>query len=191
MPADGGKGTGTLPGLLFSHTKAYKQEFSQAIKDAKAAIQKHAGEKNLAIVSDIDETMLDNRAFFEKNPEFHWKEFDKWVNEAKAPSLKHTTSMLESARKKGIAIFLITGRMELLRAGTIANLVNNNIAYDGLYMRPDGNKAPAEEIKTAYRKKIEDMGFKIILNIGDQYSDLAGDHSEDCEKLPNKLYFIP
>lgn len=191
VPKDGGADVSTVKGLVFSHSSDYRKEFSQAIKDARAACQRHIGEKNVAIVSDIDETLLDNRAFFEKHPEFHWKEFDVWVNDAQAPVLKQTADFLAWARKKGFAIFFITGRMELLRSGTITNLVNNKIAYDGLYMRPNGNKTSAETVKSVFRKQIEDMGFKIIVNIGDQYSDLAGGFSEDCEKLPNKMYFIP
>ncbi|MBY0359070.1 MAG: HAD family acid phosphatase [Candidatus Obscuribacterales bacterium] len=191
IPKDGAKETNTAKGLAYSRTSAYKKEFDKAIKDARSTCQKHLGERKVAIVSDLDETLLDNRRFFEKHPEFHWKDFDVWVNDAKAPSLKKTADLLAWARKKGFAIFFITGRMELLRSGTIANLVNNGIAYDGLYMRTDGDKSPAEKVKAAYRKKIEDLGFKIIVNIGDQYSDLAGGFSEDCEKLPNKIYFIP
>jgi hypothetical protein len=34
------------------------------------------------------------------------------------------------------------------------------------------------------------MGFKIVVNIGDQDSDLAGGFALDGEKLPNKLYFV-
>lgn len=34
------------------------------------------------------------------------------------------------------------------------------------------------------------MGFKIVVNIGDQVSDLVGGYALDCEKLPNKMYFV-
>jgi hypothetical protein len=47
--------------------------------------------------------------------------------------------------------------------------------------------------KTSMRKEIEKDYF-IIANIGDQYSDLIGDktddHAERCFKLPNPFYFI-
>lgn len=178
-------------GLEFAHTAQYKKEFDDAIKNAQQALNRHRGEKNLAIVSDIDETLLDNIPFFESHEEFHWKDFFSWVDESKAPSLPKTAQLLAKARKDGIAIFLVTGRMEKLRKGTIDNLVRNGIAYDGLYMRPDDDKREAAEYKAGMRKQIEDMGYKVVLNIGDQYSDLAGGFAEDCEKLPNKLYFIP
>ncbi len=179
-------------GLSYARTPQYKKEFDDAISGACATLSKHQGEKNLAVVSDIDETLLDNMPFFEKHEEeVEWKDFFAWVDESKAPSLKKTADMLAQARKQGLAIFLVTGRMEKLRKGTIDNLVRNGIAYDGLYMRSNGDKAEAAEYKSAVRRQIEEMGYKIVLNIGDQFSDLAGGSSEDCQKLPNKIYYIP
>ncbi|MBX9688660.1 MAG: HAD family acid phosphatase [Candidatus Obscuribacterales bacterium] len=177
-------------GMEFRKTAQYKKEFSQAIADAKKACMKHLGEKDLAIVSDIDETVLDNQEYFKTHEKFAWEEFNNWVEEAKAPTLKQTADFLAWARKNGFAIFFITGRGEIDRRGTINNLVKRNIAYDGLYMRPTGDDSVAEDMKSRFRKKIQDMGYNIIVNIGDQYSDLAGGLSEDCEKLPNKMYFI-
>jgi predicted secreted acid phosphatase len=85
---------------------------------------------------------------------------------------------------------LITGRPESDRKPTILNLVRDQVSYDGLYLRDHHGGPPAEEYKTAVRQQIEKMGFKIVVNIGDQFSDLAGGYSLDCEKLPNKMYFI-
>jgi hypothetical protein len=47
------------------------------------------------------------------------------------------------------------------------------------------------EYKTNCRKDIESKGYKIILNIGDQYSDLEGGYSQAVFKLPNPMYYIP
>jgi hypothetical protein len=38
---------------------------------------------------------------------------------------------------------------------------------------PD-DKSSSQEFKTARRKEIEDAGLIIIVNVGDQYSDLRG-----------------
>lgn len=180
-------------GIAFTRTAQYRKQFSDAIAAARKAILEHQGDGGrLAVVSDIDETLLDNRLEFERHPEFKWSEFAAWINEAKAPTLKPTADFLRFARQHGYAIFLITGRPEHERAGTIQNLVRRGIAYDGLFMRSNNNPSGvAEVMKSAYRKQIEDMGFKVIVNIGDQYSDLYGGHSVDCEKLPNKMYYIP
>ncbi len=178
-------------GIKFTHTQTYTEEFDKAIASAKAALLEHEEEERVALVADIDETILDNRQEFENHPAFKWSEFAKWIAKADAPLLKPTADLLSWARSHGYAVFLITGRPEEDRASTIENLVRRGVAYDGLYMRPKGNDGLAEVMKTAHRKSIEDLGFKIVVNIGDQYSDLYGGNSIDCEKLPNKMYYIP
>lgn len=178
-------------GIQFSQTPEYHREFQDAVTTAKQALIEHAKDGRSAVVADIDETVLDNRPEFESHPNFKWSEFEQWIQKADAPTLKPTAELLSYARSHGYAVFLITGRPEHDRAGTIENLVRRGVAYDGLYMRGDHDSGPAEDMKTAYRKTIEDMGFKIVVNIGDQFSDLYGGHSIDCEKLPNKMYYIP
>ena len=181
-------------GIEYSKSKEGKKAFKKAVDQAKKFCMQYLKEnpdvKNLAIVSDIDETILDNRGLFDHVDEFSWPAFIKWIKRSDAPSLKPTTKFLKWARKKGFSIFLITGRPEKLRSYTIMNLVRNGIAYDGLYMRPKIDRGSAIKIKTRTRKEIEDMGFKIVVNIGDQVSDMVGGHALDCAKLPNKMYFV-
>jgi acid phosphatase len=178
-------------GLKFLQTPEYKQEFDQAIAGARAACEKHMNEPNVAIVSDLDETLLDNSAMFAKNPNYTMPEFRAWVRQSAAGVLSPTAEFLSWARKNGFAIFFVTGRRENERRATIENLLHNGIGYDGLFMRRINDDRPAEDFKSEYRKQIEDMGFKVIVSIGDQVSDLYGGHAEDCEKLPNHIYYIP
>ena len=187
-------------GLKYSYGKEALSEFSRAVSNGKKAIDQALLKANgdagkLCIVSDIDETLLDNRPFIERevaasDKEVNWSQFEGWVQEASGKLLKPTAELLAYARKKGLAVFLISGRVEKLRHPTISNLLKYGIAYDGLYLRGDTDKTPASSMKSIYRKKIEDMGYQIVVNIGDQYSDLAGGFAQDCEKLPNKMYFI-
>ena len=181
-------------GLSYSRSNQYRKEFAKAIREARAFcsnyLKEHPDKKRLAIVSDIDETLLDNRGYFDKNEKFNWPAFLAFVHEADAPAFSQTEKFLHWARKKGFAIFLLTGRPEKVRGSTIKNLLNNQLAYDGLYLRPDGNHEPAAKFKTRIRTQIEDLGFTIVVNIGDQISDLAGGHALDCQKLPNRLYFV-
>jgi len=191
-------------GIEYCSDKEYKARFAAACEDGRKAVDraleenknKTGSEKaSLAIVSDLDETLLDNRPFFEtikgqNEDQIDWSAFENWQKTGQAETLKPTRDLLSYARGKGVAIFFITGRMERLRRVTIDNLLKHGIAYDGLYMRANGDEQSASTMKSAFRKQIEDMGFKVVVNIGDQYSDLAGGHSIDCEKLPNKIYYI-
>ena len=44
--------------------------------------------------------------------------------------------------------------------------------------------------KSGERAKIEQRGYRIIANVGDQESDLQGGHADRAFKLPNPFYFI-
>ena len=39
--------------------------------------------------------------------------------------------------------------------------------------------------------RIENEGFTILANVGDQDSDLEGGHAKRAFKLPNPMYYIP
>lgn len=188
-------GFGHKEGLEFSKTPEYKKEFDKAIESAKLHCVEYTkanpNSLNKAIISDLDETLLDNRPYFQDvKKDFTWSDFEKWVFKAKAPNLPATAEFLKWARDQGFAIIFLTGRPENMRVVTTANLIKNKVAYDGLYMRGDDDKRPASKFKAEVRKKIESMGYKIVVNIGDQDSDLAGGFALDGEKLPNKLYFV-
>ena len=80
------------------------------------------------------------------------------------------------ARARGGGV-LPTGRPECLRAVTERNL--------------QINIRSAVELKAAERKKLVDRGYTIIVNMGDQMSDLDGGFAERTYKLPNPFYFVP
>lgn len=182
-------------GLVYSRSGECRKKFKDAVKSAKLFCAEyerdHPGERKIAIVSDIDETLLDNREAIAGKTEIDLNDWRNWIDEARAPTLKVTAHFLKWARKKGYAIFLVTGRHEHGRPATVLNLVKDGVAYDGLYMRENDDYGPAENGKVKMRKAIEDMGFKIVVNIGDQDSDLVGGYALDCEKVPNRMYFIP
>jgi acid phosphatase len=147
-----------------------------------------------AIVFDIDETTLDNYEYY-KNNDFAYIPtiWFEWVDSAKAPSVNGAFRIYAKALEKGVAVFFITGRSEKSRAGTEKNLAAAGYAkYERLIMRDKSNlKEPAGTYKALERKKIERRGYKIILNVGDQWSDLVGGSSGRAIKLPNPMYLIP
>jgi hypothetical protein len=78
----------------------------------------------------------------------------------------------------------------------VATIKNLNAAgykdWDGLFFKPDGyQQGSIIPYKSSTRKRIEESGYRIVVNIGDQYSDLAGGYSERSFKLPNPYYYIP
>jgi len=153
-----------------------------------------SGEK-LAIVLDIDETALSNWEE-EKRDDFGYieKDWNDWVNEKKSPAIAGTLRLYNEALKHGVSVFFITGRANPQEAATSENLKAAGYRdWAGLSLRgPHSAGQPVAEFKSGERQKIVDAGYHIILNVGDQLSDLAGNpHAERSVKLPNPFYYIP
>ena len=89
-------------------------------------------------------------------------------------------------------MIFITGRPNKQRDATIINL--DHEGFDGwteLRTRPDRDDLPTvQAYKTAERTKVEAEGYTIIADVGDQISDLEGEHSGCRFKVPNPFYFI-
>ena len=48
------------------------------------------------------------------------------------------------------------------------------------------------EYKSKTRAHIEDdLGYTIVANYGDQFSDLTGGYADRAVKLPNPTYYLP
>ncbi|HNY11091.1 MAG TPA: HAD family acid phosphatase [Candidatus Wallbacteria bacterium] len=146
-----------------------------------------------AVVFDIDETTVDNYEYYEKNGfAFVPKVWFEWLDSAKAPAIKGVKRIYDEAVKKGVPVFFVTGRSEKGRASAEKNLMNAGYSkYEKLIMRsPEEKSLTALKYKSQKRENIEKSGYHIILNVGDQYSDLFGGYSENILKLPNPMYFI-
>lgn len=148
--------------------------------------------KKLAIVFDIDETTLSNYSAIEADnftfgPKSQAEATDE-IGKAIQPSL----DLYNDAKARGITPFFITGRGEASRAHTESNLTREGYSdWKQLYLKPAGSTLSTVAYKTGAREDIESQGYKIIANVGDQYSDLAGGHAQIAYKLPNPFYFLP
>lgn len=87
----------------------------------------------------------------------------------------------------------------LFTTGTIDNLFTKDTAHQPwVNCNLDGNSACSTvEYKALTRKHLEapiaDGGFAadIVMNVGDQWSDLEGGYADASTKLPNPTYFLP
>ncbi len=55
----------------------------------------------------------------------------------------------------------------------------------------DGRSCTTIHYKSATRAHIESLGYDIVANFGDQFSDLKGGHADRKFKMPNPNYFLP
>ena len=111
---------------------------------------------------------------------------------AASKALVPTLSLAKRAKELGVAVFFITGRPPELREATESNLRREGYEFAGLVLLPAGARFPsAADFKAPERRKIAEQGYTIILNMGDQESDLSGGYAEKTFKLPNPVYFLP
>lgn len=177
----------------YAHDFTAQADKAIAFLTARAA-HRAPGEK-LALVLDIDETSLSNWEEMSKSDfTYRANEFTAWEKEARAPALEGTLRLYHQARRLGVSIFFITGRPEADRAATEKNLrVAGYDGWQGLALRPAHPPTQTtSDYKSAERSKIVAAGYTLVLNAGDQWSDLNGmPQAEFNLKYPNPFYFIP
>jgi predicted secreted acid phosphatase len=144
-----------------------------------------------------------------------------YVTEQKFPPVPGMVDMVNWAAHHGIAVFYLTGRPTSQETATLGNLTDDGVGVDagypapttlpngedGLFTKPDVNDYPdylkqacasdpdgkctTIHYKAATRAHIESLGYDIVGNFGDQYSDLKGGYANRTFKLPNPNYFLP
>lgn len=151
-------------------------------------------QEKLALVLDIDETTLSN---YEEmiNADFGYIKAisDAWIETAKAPAIPGTLRLFNEAQRLGVTVFFITGRPESQRAATELNLHNQGFKdWKQLILRqPPQAHSTAHDYKSSQREIIQQQGYKIILDVGDQWSDLKGAPvAEFSVKYPDPYYFL-
>jgi predicted secreted acid phosphatase len=157
----------------------------------------------LAIVLDIDETSLSNWPAYKVNGWTYIKtggcdlqtgpcNIAVWEQMAEAQPIRSVLALAQFAHNNGVAVFYITGRPEISREPTERNLHLAGYPVDGLFLYPTGEKfASRVEFKSHVRRQIMEQGYTIVINIGDQWSDLNGGYAERTYKIPNPVYFLP
>ncbi|MET9297341.1 HAD family acid phosphatase [Streptomyces sp. NPDC003077] len=170
------------------------------------AIKKQGkGKKKPAIVLDMDDTTLLTYNY-ELQVGFHHTEQaqDAYLKSTDMEPVFGMNSLVNRAHKQGYEVFFVTGRKEAQRAWSVRNLKNvgYNVALDRkhVYLKDKqhppaylacGTKCSTVEFKSGTRKHIESLGYNIVANFGDQYSDLNGGYADKTFKLPNPMYFLP
>jgi hypothetical protein len=170
---------------------------------ALAETKKDRGEK-LAVVMDIDETTLSSYCEM-KREDFGYVSpmFNSWVVRPEAAvAIPGALRLFNEAKAAGVAVFFLTGRPGMnppagstdQTAATAKNLEAAGFhGWAGLQLRNgDENSMSTIGYKTEERKKIVGEGYRIVMSVGDQWSDLLGEPQAAVSvKLPNPFYFLP
>ncbi|WP_234018935.1 MULTISPECIES: HAD family acid phosphatase [unclassified Streptomyces] len=184
-------------------TAKAERDIDRAAKKAK----KH-GEKP-AVVFDIDDTLLLSLDYeIKTNYVYNSASWADYVARADRPAVPGTPDLIEYATRKGVEVFYNSGLKETQRASAVENLkkvgIDVDLDADHIFLK-DTAAPPAYlsgcatatawncttvQYKSGTRKHIEDQGYEIVGNFGDQYSDLEGGHADKTYKFPNPTYYV-
>jgi predicted secreted acid phosphatase len=171
----------------------YDEDVAKVVADARGWLEERAKTANKpAIVLDIDETSLSNYDAIQKDNFTFGPNSQAEATAETGVKIPSTLELFNLAKQNGVAVFFITGRRENTRAHTESNLRREG--YDGwqqLFLKPDASTETTVQYKSGARAAIEGQGYRIVANVGDQYSDLAGGHEDIGFKLANPFYFLP
>jgi hypothetical protein len=148
------------------------------------------------LVSDIDDTLISWYSHY-ANPAIDFQYNPTAESIAKAgctpPAIRQTVALVQYAQQRGVTVALMSGRTNAERAATTACLDRIGITgYRYLILRsPAEAKLSAQDYKSHRRQLLERAGWRIMLSIGDQPSDMLGGSTDAGFLLPNPMYLIP
>ncbi|MFJ9898023.1 HAD family acid phosphatase [Streptomyces sp. NPDC091280] len=196
-----------------SATSPYAKDLARIDASAKkyidqAARKHHKGAKP-AVVFDIDDTLLLSLDYEKKNNYgYSSATWAAYVAQANRPEVFGTPELVKYAASKGVTVFYNSGLKESQRAYAVDNLkkvgADVNLDADHMFLK-DADNPPSYlsgcatagtwtcttvQYKSGTRKHIESLGYDIIANFGDQYSDLDGGYADKTYKIPNPTYFV-
>jgi predicted secreted acid phosphatase len=185
----------------------------------KSKSKKPTSEKK-AIVLDVDDTTLAtwNYEIF-SNWAYNPVSNGTFVTDQRFPAVPGMVEMVTEAANQGYAIFFLTGRPTSQADATLGNLGADGVGVDAGYPTPEalftkpavgsypdylnkpefcgpaitaGKSCATIQYKSGVRAHIEnDLGYDIVGNFGDQFSDLLGGFADKTFKLPNPNYYLP
>jgi HAD superfamily, subfamily IIIB (Acid phosphatase) len=136
-----------------------------------------------------------------------------YIHDTGMPAVFGMPRLLTRAAARHAQVYYLTGRPESQRADTERDLTRAGypqVSHRHLFMRDKAappsylafcdkpRATPATycttvQYKSSTRRHIETLGGgqDIVLNMGDQYSDLKGGYADRTLKMPNPMYFLP
>jgi 5'-nucleotidase (lipoprotein e(P4) family) len=185
----------------------YYQGFNVATMQLDKALQAHkASDRPLAIISDVDDTVLSSNSYWgyminADKEFFDDAAWDKWVAENGPVATPGAVDFLSYAQSKGVEVFYVTSRDqgEKTFEYALANLRKNNLPFaDEKHLtvyRDSSNKEPRQfEIA---------KGHDVVLMLGDNLNDFKRKYyvadvkqrnnlmTEDKEQFGRKYIIFP
>ena len=143
----------------------------------------------LAIIADIDETVLDNSAFNVREMRVsaapcetpdeareRWgKRWSDWVSDAEAPAMPGAAEFMQQAVKAGVEVYYVTNRKDHEKAGSCKNLLRAGFPLRDcethVLTRNDDDGRGRD--KVSRRQQIAST-HRVVMLFGDNLGDFAG-----------------
>lgn len=149
--------------------------------------------EKVAVILDVDETILDNGPFQEKliveDTQYDSDEWDDWVGLGRAPRLSGAVSFVRRAEKLGVSIFYVTNREHKRWKET-----NENLRMKGFPVSEDGAnllskyKQPDWDSDKTPRREFVARTHRILLLIGDDLNDFVSGPRTPDPSDPDPAY---
>jgi predicted secreted acid phosphatase len=180
--------------VAYHDSGEWERDTSRVVRRARRFLRRRLDDRTgrrSAVVLDVDDTSLSSYECL-KAVDFDRAAAD-CASGADMPAIAQTLALYRFARRRHVAVFFVTGRRERLRAATAANLRDAGFAGRWrLRMRPNRERPRTHDgWKARTRRAIARRGHRIVINVGDQRSDLTGGHALRGFTLPNPMYVIP
>ncbi len=154
-----------------------RQGFALARYRLEDQLAAHGEDADLAIITDLDETVLDNSALLARDmAECHdyttWDTWKHWEREGEPGLIPGARAFLDFADEQGVAIYYVSDRYQENEADTIATLEALNLPQvtEGSVMLLGPPKA---ERRAAV---VED--HTLVMQLGDSLHDFAGEFAD-------------
>ena len=142
------------------------------------------------VIVDVDETVLDNRAFQARNVVenrgFDGVAWAEWVRTARAPAIPGAVAFAQSAAARGITIHYVTNRGIELTEATLANLRAEGFPVtDARYILGRGTPVSDcdEGAGKQCRRRLVGRAHRVLIVIGDQLGDFMQDAAASAANI--------
>ena len=156
---------GEYKALTYQAFNLAKLQLDKIIEDEKQS------KKPLAIITDIDETVLDNSPYFAKmiqlDKNFSKKMWVEWGRQKKAKPVHGALEFFKYAENKGVEVFYISNRYESQLSETITNL--KNIGFP--FANKEHTYLKKETSSKVSRRNIVASTHNVVMLLGDNLSD--------------------
>jgi 5'-nucleotidase (lipoprotein e(P4) family) len=183
------------------HKTLCEHLFRQATAAILRTVKMEKSTGNLAVVVDLDETVLDNSLYqverWKAGLSFTQDSWSDWVNRKEAGLIPGAKEFLSAVRKKGVRVVFLSNRMNDNLEATRGNLRLLGVLdpKDLFLLRLD-----KDDLKEVRRKEVtEGTGrmkkvgpLQVVGYVGDQMGDFSSDRPKEFGKinflLPNPMY---